>query len=104
MNHKLYILGTALLTLFLSGCIEDEYVPCSSEILLELRTARASSPSTYAFDNADETKVNSVDVLVFLDMGGGNETFLYTTQAVPVSNVEGSRLKIFQVTDRKSVV
>ena len=96
MNHRIYIFLFSL-SLFFTGCLRDEYVPCPSDILLELRLPRASSPATYAMTNIDETTVTKIDVLVFTE-GGTDETFLYATEAVAVTNDPGNLTKTFKVT------
>lgn len=99
-----------MLTLF-GGCTnDDDYnngngtIDLGEEVLLtlELNVPTISTPTTYALSEADENKLETIDILVFKVDEGNEETYLYRTHATDIDNNNGEISKKFKALIQKS--
>ena len=103
MKLNRYIWVLLSLVLLVTGCIKDTiYTSCpfGTDALLKLNMPEAETEvRSYALSEADEHKLDAVDVLVFKDNGTGsdNETFVYATTPTAINNAAGTYNKTVKV-------
>lgn len=91
------------------GCVDDDYIDdikvkgSSVELTLTVKVPGIAVPATYGMEVSDESKLQTIDILVFKDNGTGsdNETLLYITHATDIDN-SGSSSKNFKALLQKS--
>jgi hypothetical protein len=97
-------------TILAQGCIRDDFATCPTAgdgtVLLQIRMpemAKTRATQTSIPAKTNEYDIDHLDVLVFADKGGANDTFLYAT--TPTSEVADSgnpATRIFVLPIRKS--
>jgi len=108
---RFILTGIIIITLF-GGCSNDDdwnnnngTIDLGDEVMLtlELNVPTASTPITYALSEADENKLEELDILVFRDNGENNaETYLYHMHATDIDNNNGNMDKKFKVRVEKT--
>lgn len=109
---KLRNILTGIILAILFGCSNDNdwnnengTIDLGDEVMLtlELNVPTTSTPISYALTEADENKLDKLDILVFKDNGEGNaETYLYLMHATDINNNNGNVNKTFKVRVEKS--